>query len=139
MKVNIKKLSPKAIIPKYANNGDAGLDITATSIISITNQQIIYGTDIALEIPEGYVGLIYPRSSIRKYGLQLANSVGVIDSGYRGEIQFTFNKISQSNLYNIGDRIGQIIIVPYPQIQFNEVLEFSKSNRGTNGHGSTGK
>ena len=139
MQVNIKRLDVGAIIPHYANSGDAGMDITATKIISVTKYQIVYGTDIALEIPNGFVGLIYPRSSIRKYDLSLANSVGVIDSGYRGEIQFTFNKpIPNGKVYEIGERIGQIIIVPYPQVQFNEVSEFNEdTERGTGGHGST--
>lgn len=140
MKVNIKRLAFNGIIPHYANDGDAGMDITATKILSVSKYQIVYGTDIALEIPKGFVGLIYPRSSIRKYDLQLANSVGVIDSGYRGEIQFTFNKLKglSAKTYEIGDRIGQIIIVPYPQIQFHEVGEFTEeTERGIGGHGSS--
>ena len=80
MKVKIKKLSPNAVIPTYAKEGDAGMDLVATSIISDTPDQITYGLGIALEIPEGFVGLVFPRSSIRKTGLQLSNSVGVIDS-----------------------------------------------------------
>lgn len=141
MKVNIKKLSEKAVIPKYSNHGDAGLDLTCTRMISVTKHQVVYGTDIAMEIPHGYVGLVYPRSSVRKYDLALANSVGVIDSGYRGEIQFTFNKLKSASpkIYQIGERIGQIIIVPYPQIEFNEVSDFEEeTERGTGGHGSSG-
>ncbi len=139
MKVNIKRLDVNAIIPRYSNDGDAGMDITCTKIISVTKYQIVYGTDIALEIPKGHVGLVYPRSSIRKYDLSLANSVGVIDSGYRGEIQVTFNKLKSLSpmTYDIGDRICQIIIVPYPQIKFNEVDTFSDTERGEGGHGSS--
>ena len=91
LQVAIKKLHSNAVIPSYAKPGDAGLDITATSIISNTTFEVTYGTGLAVEIPIDHVGLLFPRSSIRKYDLQLANSVGVIDSGYRGEIQFTFN------------------------------------------------
>jgi dUTP pyrophosphatase len=97
-----------------------------------------------MEIPDGMVGLIFPRSSIRKTRLQLSNSVGVIDSGYRGELQATFNKIittieNQKNDYKVGDRICQIIIVPHPIIQIVEVDELSESSRGIGGFGSTGK
>ena len=144
MKVNIKKVHPNAIIPSYAKSGDAGMDLVATSIISDTPTQITYGLGIALEIPNGFVGLVFPRSSIRKTRLQLSNSVGVIDSGYRGELQATFNKIittieNQKNDYKVGDRIAQIVIVPHPIIQFVEVDELSESSRGIGGFGSTGK
>ena len=80
-----------------------------------------------MEIPEGFVGLVFPRSSIRKYDLTLSNSVGVIDSGYRGELQATFKKTNglDSLAYKVGDRIAQIMIIPYPPIQFVEVDELS--------------
>ena len=144
MKVKIKKLSPDAVIPTYAKDGDAGMDLIATSVISETPSQITYGLGIALEIPEGFVGLVFPRSSIRKTRLQLSNSVGVIDSGYRGELQATFNKITttienQKNDYKVGDRVAQIMIIPHPTIQFQEVDELSNTERGEGGFGSTGK
>ena len=144
MIVNIKKIHPEAVIPTYAKDGDAGMDLVATSIISETPSQITYGLGIALEIPEGFVGLVFPRSSIRKTRLQLSNSVGVIDSGYRGELQATFNKITttienQKNDYKVGDRVCQITIIPYPPIEFNEVNELSNTERGEGGFGSTGK
>jgi dUTP pyrophosphatase len=144
MIVNIKKIHPEAVIPTYAKDGDAGIDLVATSIISETPSQITYGLGIALEIPEGFVGLVFPRSSIRKTRLQLSNSVGVIDSGYRGELQATFSKITttienQKNDYKVGDRVCQITIIPYPPIEFNEVNELSNTERGEGGFGSTGK
>jgi dUTP pyrophosphatase len=143
MKVHLKKLHEKAVIPKYAKESDAGMDLTATSIIKSDDEQVIYGTGIALEIPEGYVGLVFPRSSIRKTDLIMSNSVGVIDAGYRGEIQVTFNKKyydDEANvIYNIGDRVAQVIILPHPQITFLEVDELSDSERGADGHGSSGK
>jgi dUTP pyrophosphatase len=143
MFVKIKKLNENAVIPKYAKDGDAGMDLVATSIISETDTQITYGIGLALEIPDGFVGLVFPRSSIRKTRLQLSNSVGVIDSGYRGELQATFNKInnnSQSeNDYKVGDRIAQIMIIPYPKVIFREVEELSDTERGDGGFGSTGK
>ncbi len=139
--INFKKLHPKAVIPSYAMYGDAGLDLTATEITSNTSFQVVYGTGIAVEIPLGYVGLIFPRSSIRRYELDLSNSVGVIDSGYRGEIQFTFNKLNglDSMKYAPGDRIGQLVILPYPTIVPAEVDELSSTHRGEGGFGSTGK
>ena len=144
MKVKIKKLHPLAVIPTYAKSGDAGMDLIATSIISETPSQITYGLGIALEIPEGFVGLVFPRSSIRKTRLQLSNSVGVIDSGYRGELQATFNKITttienQKNDYKVGDRVCQIMFIPHPPIEFDEVDELSDTERGEGGFGSTGK
>ena len=141
MQVKIKKLKPNAVIPTYAKPGDGGMDLVATSIISNTTFDVTYGMGIALEIPEGYVGLIFPRSSIRKYDLLLSNCVGVCDSGYRGELQATFKKTNglDSLSYKVGDRIAQIMIVPYPQIQFEEVEELSNTERGEGGFGSTGK
>lgn len=154
MEVKIKKLNPNAVIPKYAKVGDAGMDLVATTIIKDTPEQITYGMGIALEIPEGFVGLIFPRSSVRKTGLDLSNAVGVCDSGYRGELQATFNKIfggerfydetkntedTSNDFYKIGDRIAQIMIIPYPPIEFKEVDELSDSERGAGGFGSTGK
>jgi dUTP pyrophosphatase len=153
MKVKIKRLKPNAVIPKYAKDGDAGMDLVATEILKDTPEQITYGTGLAMEIRDGFVGLVFPRSSIRKTGLQLSNSVGVIDSGYRGEIQASFNKIfgserfydetkntedSSNEFYKVGDRIAQIIILPYPQIEFEEVQELSDTERGEGGFGSTG-
>jgi dUTP pyrophosphatase len=144
MKVKIKKIHPDAVIPSYAKNGDAGMDLVATSIIGETLGSITYGLGIALEIPEGFVGLVFPRSSIRKTNLQLSNSVGVIDSGYRGELQATFNKIQgvdnvDRENYKVGDRVCQIMIIPHPTIEFNEVEELSNTERGEGGFGSTGK
>jgi dUTP pyrophosphatase len=143
MKVNIRRLHPEAVIPAYAKEGDAGMDLVATSIISETHTQITYGLGVALEIPNGFVGLVFPRSSIRKTRLQLSNSVGVIDSGYRGELQATFNKITttlenQKNDYKVGDRVAQIMIIPHPSIDFQEVEYLSNTQRGEGGFGSTG-
>jgi dUTP pyrophosphatase len=143
MQVKIKRLKPNAVIPTYAKEGDAGMDLVATSVISETHTQITYGLGIALEIPNGFVGLVFPRSSIRKTRLQLSNSVGVIDSGYRGELQATFNKITttlenQKNDYKVGDRVAQIMIIPHPSIDFQEVEYLSNTQRGEGGFGSTG-
>jgi dUTP pyrophosphatase len=141
MKVKIKKLHSDATIPTYAKSGDAGMDLVATEILSNTTFDITYGLGIALEIPEGFVGLVFPRSSIRKYELTLSNSVGVIDSGYRGELQATFKKTNglDSLSYKVGDRVCQIMIIPHPPIEFKEVKELNNTERGEGGFGSTGK
>jgi len=139
LKIRLKKLNPTAVTPSYSKDGDAGMDLTSTTIISHTTDQVTYGTGISLEIPKDYVGLVFPRSSIRKYDLELTNSVGVIDSGYRGEIQLTFNKVnSKTTIYNVGDRVGQIIIIPYPKINFVESDELTITERGEGGFGSSG-
>ena len=143
MKVNIKKLHPNAVVPKYAKAGDAGMDLHAIEQGEADKYgNMVYKTGLAMEIPDGYVGLIYPRSSVSKTPHMLRNHVGVIDSGYRGEIMLKFGWYETSDVrtpvYDAGDRIGQIIIMPHPKIQFNEVEELSDTDRGSGGFGSTG-
>lgn len=139
--VKIKKLHPNAVIPSYSKDGDAGMDLTITEIYHNTSSDVTYGFGLAMEIPKGFVGLVFPRSSIRKTDLLLTNSVGVIDSGYRGEIQATFKKTDKNGslIYDIGERGAQIIIIPYPKINFIVSEELSSSERGDGGFGSTGK
>lgn len=153
MKVRIKKICAEAVIPQYAHSTDAGLDLVAVSKSYDDYGNIVYGTGLAIEIPEGYVGLIFPRSSISKKHLMLTNSVGVIDSGYRGEVMCKYKPFSNTldetghfdcfynahdiEDYNIGDRMAQLIIIPYPHIEFEEVAELSDTDRGTGGYGST--
>ena len=136
MKVKIKKLRSNAVIPRYSKAGDAGMDLTAIDLEE-KGMHVTYKTGLAIEIPEGYVGLLFPRSSVYKTRQVLSNSVGVIDSGYRGEIMMKFSL--SDNQYKIGDRIGQIMILPYPDIQFDEVDVLSESERGEGGFGSTGE
>ena len=139
MKVKVMKLDAGAKIPKYAKDGDAGMDLYATSQSFDNHGNYVYGTGLAIEIPKGYVGLIFPRSSISKTAHSLRNAVGVIDSGYRGELIFKFDiNTHNSPVYEIGDRIGQIIILPYPQVEIEEAFELSNSERGSGGFGSTG-
>ena len=141
MQVKIKKISPNAVIPTYAKDGDAGMDLVATTIVNEETFQITYGLGVGMEIPYGFVGLVFPRSSIRKTDLSLTNCVGVIDSGYRGELQATFRKERgvASRKYEVGDRVLQLMIIPHPTIEFNEVNELSNTERGEGGFGSTGK
>jgi dUTP pyrophosphatase len=143
MVVKIKKLVENAVIPAYSKKGDAGLDLTAVSV-SFEKNYVSYKTGLAVEIPEGFVGLLFPRSSNSKMDLILTNSVGVIDSGYRGEIELRYKLVGNGatpsivGTYNIGDRVGQLIIIPYPSIEFEEVTELSTTERNTGGYGSTG-
>jgi len=139
MKVKFKKLSDNAVTPSYAKPGDAGLDFVATSI-NRCDFYDEYGTGISMEIPEGYVGLIFPRSSITNKDLMLKNSVGVIDSSYRGEIKFRFQETRNTAvLYEVGEKIGQMIILEYPHIELEESDELSETERGAGGYGHTGK
>lgn len=137
--VKVKKLHENAVIPSYSKPGDAGMDLTITEIKENNFRQISYGFGVAMEIPFGYVGLVFPRSSVKNQDLLLSNCVGVIDSGYRGEIQSTFKKTDPSEkFYNVGERGAQIIILPYPQVFMVESDELSDTERGTGGFGSTG-
>lgn len=148
MEVKIKRLVEDAVIPSYAHDSDAGLDLVATSYEYKDDIHChVYGTGLAVEIPEGYVGLLFPRSSNRKTESYLTNHVGVVDSGYRGEIMLSFKTRDYKEVaiqqlykpYEVGDKVAQLIIMPYPKIKFIEVDELSDSDRGENGHGSTGK
>lgn len=140
MKIKIKKLHENAVIPTYAKHGDAGMDLTATSKSYDENNNVVYGTGLAVEIPEGYVGLVFPRSSICKKDLFLTNSVGVIDSGYRGEIMTKFKHTDNLPVeYRVGERIAQLIIIPHPHIEFVLANELSESERGSGGYGSSGR
>lgn len=140
MLVNIKKLNANAVIPKYAKAGDACVDLVAVERWSDDFGNTCYNTGLALEIPSGYVGLVYPRSSVSKTDMMLRNSVGVIDSGYRGPVVLKFREYDKSLFnYKIGDRIAQLMIMPYPKVEFVEVEKLSDSDRGTGGFGSTGE
>jgi dUTP pyrophosphatase len=144
MEVKIKKLVENAVIPQYAHNTDAGLDLTAVSVDRDEYGNIVYHTGLAIEIPDGYAGFLFPRSSVSKYDLSLCNCVGVIDSAYRGEIILKFNLINihknimDLHAYVVGDRVAQLIILPYPKIKLVETNELSDSDRGEGGFGSTG-
>lgn len=137
MQIKIKKMHPDAVIPSYSKIGDAGLDLTAVSVTE-TIGYLEYSTGLAFEIPEGFVGLLFPRSSISNKGLILANSIGVLDSNFRGEVTFRFKYITNTEIYKIGDRIGQIVIMPIPTVEFVEVYTLAETNRGTGGYGSSG-
>ena len=147
-------------MPKKAHPTDAGFDLVATSREIDEYGNIVYGTGLAVEIPDGYVGLAFPRSSVSKYDLVMANCTGVIDAPFRGEMKFKFKMAIEAGklaiegagehifeqttypknrVYNIGDRIAQLVILPIPAIEFEEAEELSSSDRGEGGYGSTGR
>lgn len=141
LKIKIKKLHPDAVIPKKAHESDAAYDLTAVSRSFDDHGNVVYGFGFALEIPEGYVGLVFPRSSIYRKDLFLTNAVGVIDAGYRGEVTAKFKSTSQRlpTSYNVGDRVAQLIVIPIPEIEFVEADMLSDTVRGAGGYGSTGE
>ena len=142
MQIKVKKLYPNAVIPRYSKAGDAAMDLTAISVTKDEYGNAVYGTGLAIEIPEGHVGLIFPRSSNSKTDLYLTNHVGVIDSGYRGEIMFKYRSakgLLDAKIYAKNERVGQLMILPYPQIELVESDTLSETERGDGGFGSTGK
>lgn len=142
MYLQFKKLNENAAVPDYAHHGDAGLDLVATSI-NKTDLYWEYGTGLAVEMPKAFVGLLFPRSSISKTSHCLKNSVGVIDSGYRGEIKVRMSvpsRFEDENLqYSVGDKVAQLIIFEVPKLKVVEAEKLSESARGFAGFGSSGR
>lgn len=144
MNVNIKKLNEKAIVPTYGSEFSAGADLYALSDEAITIEAgatVLVHTGIAMEIPTGYVGLVFARSGLAtKKGLAPANKVGVIDSDYRGEIMVALhNHSGEAKAIESGERIAQIVLVPFLSAEFSVVDELSDTARGEGGFGSTGR
>lgn len=155
MVVKIKKLVPEAVMPKKAHSTDAGFDLVAVSREVDDDGAVVYGTGLAMEIPEGYVGLVFPRSSIAKKDLVLSNAVGCVDSGYRGEVmakfkpslsvrraaddEWSFVSMKCKEIYKVGDRIAQLVIMKLPDVFMVESEELSESERGEGGYGSSGR
>lgn len=142
MELKYKKTHKDAVAPIYATDGSNGMDLTAIGSKLINgNTQIKYNLGLAFEIPVDHVGLLFPRSSIVKTSLRLGNSVGVIDSDYRGEVSAVFDVTYMANgsMYKSGDRIVQMVIVPAPRFDLKEVSSLDETERGSGGYGSTGK
>lgn len=141
-KIRIKKIFPEAIEPKRGTNGSAGYDLfSCDATVILPGKSCMITTGIAMEIHNGYVGLVFARSGLAtKQGLRPANCVGVIDSDYRGEIKVClYNDSSDAREVNFGDRIAQIVIVPYIYPNLEVVENLSDTERGDGGFGSTGK
>lgn len=147
MIINFHKTHPDAVIPTKAHPWDAAFDLTAVSM-RIDEQYgfIEYNTHIICEVPRGFAGLLFPRSSLSKYELVLCNHVGILDSNFRGNILLRFRPAGSVgslyncgiNWYNVGDRIAQLLIIPILGVEFNEVDELEKTDRGASGFGSSG-
>lgn len=143
-KVNIKKLNEKATVPTYGSEFSAGADLYALADEPITiapHETVLVHTGVAMEIPTGYVGLVFARSGLAtKRALAPANKVGVIDSDYRGEIMVALhNHGNEAKTIENGERIAQLVLVPYIAAEFDEVDELSDTVRGEGGFGSTGR
>lgn len=135
--IKTKKLRENAVMPQRMNVGDAGFDLVATSMRKdYEHGVVVFGTGLAFELSEGYAMFVYPRSSSYKHHALMANCVGVVDSGYRGEVHVMFRGLDCD--YEVGDRIAQAVIMPIPSVEYVEVEELSDSERGANGIGSTG-
>lgn len=136
MKVKFKLLYPSAKVPTRAHTTDAGLDLYV-SRCGYEDGYWVCHSDVAFEIPEGHVGLLFPRSSIYKHGHQIMNSVGVIDCDYRGEVKAVLNHFGFGRKYQVGDRFAQLVIIPIPAVELVQG-ELSDTERGSGGYGSTG-
>ncbi len=142
MIIPFKKVHPAASIPQRGSEWAAGFDLVAVDCSFDTDNQVyIYRTGLAVEIPRGYVGLLFPRSSIFRASLTMSNSVGVIDPDYRGEVKATFRKTAGAGRpYAPGERCVQLHIVPAPEVYFLEKrLALSETERGQGGFGSSGR
>lgn len=140
MRLNVK-LTDGAPLPKHAKSGDAGMDLTTRKAVTIPpRDSVMVGTGTSVEIPTGYVGLVFPRSGLAgKQGVTLRNCVGVIDSGYRGEIKAPLhNTTDQFRRIAAGERVCQLVVVPYVECECVEVDELSETERGEGGFGSSG-
>ncbi len=140
MRVKIKKLHPDAVIPAYAHEGDAGMDLFTVEPFELEpKERKSVPLGLAVEIPKGFVGLIWDKSGLsHKYGIK--NFGGVIDSGYRGEIHAGVMNLSDKFFsFEKGHKIAQLLIQKVEEVDFEEVDELSKSSRGQNGLGSSGK
>ncbi len=141
VRVRIKKLDSNAQIPSYGSSSAAGADLYALTGAELQpGQTVLIHTGIAMEIPEGYAGLIYARSGLAtKRGLAPANKVGVIDADYRGEIMVSLhNHSSEVQKVDAGERIAQLVVTPFLRVAFDEAADLSDTDRGAGGFGSTG-
>lgn len=142
MNLKFVKLNNNATIPSYGSKSAAGADLYSCEgeLVFAPNETKLVHTGIAMEIPEGYVGLIYARSGIAtKRGLAPANKVGVIDSDYRGEIMVALhNHYNQEARIEAGERVAQIVITPYIAVNFIQTDSLDETDRGAGGFGSTG-
>ena len=142
MDIPIVRLDTDLPVPSYAHPGDAGADLhAATDVTHAPGERQLVPTGIALALPEGYVGLVHPRSGLAaRHGLSIVNAPGTIDAGYRGEVQVCLVNLDPTTAISLrrGDRIAQLIVQRVEQARFVEVVDLPESARGAGGYGSTG-
>jgi len=144
MEILAKALHPDAVLPKYANEGDAGCDLVAIedAVLKAGGGRAIVGTGVAIAIPQGHGGFVLPRSGLAsKHGVTCSNAPGLVDSGYRGELKVAMVNLDPTNDYEVkkGDRIAQLVILAVPSVSFSLVDELPEATRGEGGFGSTGR
>ena len=142
VKLRVKRLDPQVALPCYAYEGDAGLDLCANENVTLLpNERRLISTGLAVAIPEGYAGFVQPRSGMAlKKGLSMANTPGLIDSHYRGELKIVAINLDNEEPIHIGkgERIAQLVIQKVPVVKVIEVTELDDTDRGTGGFGSSG-
>ena len=141
--MNVRRLEERAVLPTRAHDGDAGLDLYACEAATLApGERASVGTGIAIEVPEGHAALVLPRSGLAaRHGIALVNAPGLIDSGYRGEVRVLLLNTDRAEDFAIapGDRIAQLLVVPFAEIDPVEVAELAASQRGAGGFGSSGR
>lgn len=142
MSENIEVLISAPIVPSYSHPGDAGADLSsAESLTLLPGGRAVVGTGVSIALPKGYVAFVVPRSGLAaKHGITVVNSPGTVDAGYRGEIKVTLLNTDKESSFdiNVGDRIAQLIVMPFAQARFIEVEKLPESERGEHGFGSSG-
>ncbi len=141
MQLQVQRLDPTAVLPSYAHPGDAGLDLTATRSVRLEpGGRVAVPTGLAVAIPEGWVGLVHPRSGLaRRHGVTVANAPGTIDAGYRGEVQVLLINLGETAVeIAAGDRVAQLLLQQVGRARLVEVADLDETARGTGGFGSTG-
>ena len=140
--VPLRRLDPDLPVPAYAHPGDAGADLLAARDVEIgPGERALVPTGVAIALPDGYVGLVHPRSGLAaRLGVTVLNAPGTVDSGYRGEILVNLINHDRANVAKIsrGDRIAQLVVQRVERARFAVVDELAESSRGAGGHGSTG-
>jgi dUTP pyrophosphatase len=140
--VPVRRLDPDLPLPAYAHQGDAGADLVAAQDIEIApGERVLIGTGVAIALPDGYVGLVHPRSGLAaRLGVTVLNAPGTVDAGYRGEIKVNLVNHDRASTAKIsrGDRIAQLVVQRVERAHFHDVEELPDSVRGSGGHGSTG-
>lgn len=142
MSESIEVLISAPNVPTYSHPGDAGADLSSSESITLApGQRAVVGTGVSIALPDGYVAFVVPRSGLAaKHGITVVNSPGTVDAGYRGEIKVTLLNTDQTSSFEIksGDRIAQLIVMPFVKARFIEVEKLPESERGELGFGSSG-